>query len=844
MVIDTTNFIEKIRYEMFYRKEDTHNLKVRNPDNLSKLKQVKSVILDKNQTITDNQLTISGLLISNELYEINDNEILILRDILSQAKYEKPPPPRRHDSMQESSHEIAEEESDVVGRLNYRMAINRSLVFTDESNRNLITDFGKPDMMIPDFDLVNEAEKGLFTRERGLKLSEPPFQFRTSESNKKVKQIFSDAKISPIQTTANRMNSMKASVFVDPYSLSMDNDNSRRAINSRPKQFKQLCAENSYEINEILSTLILCHFTRTKVDMKNNTYIFESTHPEIPSILEFCDKFGYTFKGSYKAADRKIPVYETNICSQTEYHPIIAFNEMTKNRTRFSLIVGKGFEKDKNFEVEPNQRTTLYVHGDDAESMIRILNLSSKDKEILRNKIEKLRETGHMTLIYAKKELTSKETKQYIKRKKIIKTSLTIKDDELESLYNTIEEKLELICVVCLREKMRPYVVPTIKTFHEAQIKIYYVSADNECSTLASAFQAGIINKEVEIYKIQVNNQSSALISIKWILEKIRKQISTAKNSGDDTSPSKLSESVFKLDFSGGKKVLFDEGAKKRGVFGAKSDNTLDGVKGICILIDGESFEIIYNNKYLRNHFLFLMLFCSNVCFNFAANDKKRLAKLIKRLDSSSNNYLLGIGDGYDDVQMLQKCDLSIEMKSPEGETIAFEGDFIVDDFKKISDLVFRRGNELFIKNEDMMLYLFYVFWTLLINLFYFSWFSNFTGTVLINPVNFDVLTVIMSVHIILVYFLFEGKIIPLLTGFFPLLYKNDMRKKKLEFKRTYLKTFIPALFDATIVFFFCYFSPAYFDGNEQSLAQRNILLNICYYFVFCIKVINNLLIK
>ena len=74
MVIDTTNFIEKIRYEMFYRKEDTHNLKVRNPDNLSKLKQVKSVILDKNQTITDNQLTISGLLISNELYEINDNE--------------------------------------------------------------------------------------------------------------------------------------------------------------------------------------------------------------------------------------------------------------------------------------------------------------------------------------------------------------------------------------------------------------------------------------------------------------------------------------------------------------------------------------------------------------------------------------------------------------------------------------------------------------------------------------------------------------------------------------------------------------------------------------------------
>ena len=825
MVIDFTNFIEKVKDELFYRKEDTFNLKIRNPDNLSKLKHIKSVILDKNQTITDNQLTISGLVIENELYEINDNEILLIRDILSQAKNEKPP--RHHESVRE----IPEEDNDVISKLHYNMTVNRSSMVTDESNRGLLTELTKPDLTrIPDFNMIDDVEvPPNIIREKETSFTEPPLIDRNRE-NKFVKHNLSEIKIGSNNNPA-RINSLQASVFVDPY---IENEKSHPSNIFRPKLFKQLCEEKFYDINDILYTLILCHFTRTKVDLKNNSFTHESIHPEIASILEFCDKFGYSFKGSYKIADQKIPIYETNTCSQSEYHPIIGFNEMTKNRTRFSLIVGRPLEK--SFEIVPNQATTLYVHGDDADQMIGILNLSSKDKENLRNKIEKLRETGQRTLIYAKKELTAEETKKYIKRKKIIKTSLTIKEDELEGLYNSIEEKLDLICVVCLKEKLRPHVMSTIKTFNDAHLKLYFVSADNECSTLASAFQAGIINKEVEIYKIQVNTQNAALLSVKWILEKIRNHLSTFKRSGmEDQSPSKMSESL-KNDLSG-KRVLFDEGSNKRGVFGIKTENSFDEVKGLCILIDGESFEIIYKNKYLRNHFLFLMLFCSNVCFNFTALDKKRLAKLIKRLDSSDTNYVLGIGDGYDDLQMLQECDLSIELKTPDGETVAFKGDFIVDDFKKISDLIFRRGNELFMKNEDIMLYMFCVFWTLLINLFYLSWFTDFTGVRLINSINFDVLTVIMSVQIILVYFLFEGKTIPFLTGFLPLLYKNDGRNKVIEFKRLYLKTFIPALLDSTIVFFFCYCSPGYLDGNIDSYEQRNMIMNISYFFVFSIKV-------
>ena len=853
-----TNLIEKFKFELFYKKEDQINLKIKNPDYLTKLKQIKSIILDKNQTITDNQLTISGLLIFNEFYEINDSEIPLLRDILSQAKNSQGYSFR--DKKVESLKEIPFEDNDIDSKLLINPPLNPQTHQTNDTQSilNTIHEHTKSNnQTIPNFSLISETDENnpLKPVIRG---EDFPTKNRTQskattindeKTNKMFNgRLYSDLSIKPNKPFIN-LNSIKMSVFVDPSHYDSEGDETKKKGKDsnnylrnystiyKPKSLKEMCQENFYEINELLKSLILCHFTKTKMEIKTSTFIHESIHQEIGSILEFCEKFGYSFKGSFKVTESKIHVYELNTGSQPEYYPIIGFNEFTKNRTRFSLLVGKPLAKNNEFDV--SQGATLYVHGDDAEQMISILNLNSKDKEQLREKVEKLRETGNMTIVYAKREMSLEETKHYIKRKKIIKTSLTIKEEELESLYNSIEEKLDLICVLCTKEKLRPHVNQTITAFHEAQIKIYFVSADNESSTLASAFQSGIISNEVGVYKIQINNQNSALISLKWILQKLHKElILTKKISQDEGGSPRISESVFRDSFQ--KRVGFDEvSTKKGGAYGSKisENNTDDQSHSICVLIDGESFRIIYKNKYLRDHFLFLMMFCNNVCYDFSSVDKKRLAKLIRRLDNSTNNFVLGIGDGYDDVLMMQKCDISIELKNPENEIVSFMGDFIVDDFKKIADLILFRANELFIKNEEIMLYLFYVILALLFNIFFFSWFSGFTGSEMITAENFDVLTVIMSIQIIIVYFLFESKKTPFLTHIFPLLYKNDMRIKKIEFKRFWMKTVMPALIDSTLIFFFCYFSYGFFSGVINGLTQMNIIINISYYLLFCIRV-------
>lgn len=82
--------------------------------------------------------------------------------------------------------------------------------------------------------------------------------------------------------------------------------------------------------------------------------------------------------------------------------------------------------------------------------MIGILNLQNKEKML--DKLEGFTEKGETCIFYAKKWISEAETVAFLKRSKTIKTSLTINEDELEDLYNKLEDNAEFVCIVALKE--------------------------------------------------------------------------------------------------------------------------------------------------------------------------------------------------------------------------------------------------------------------------------------------------------------------------------------------------------------------------------------------------------
>jgi hypothetical protein len=68
--IEFATLFEKLRIELLFKKR----IRVRNPDVLPNLKQIGSVILDKNQTIMKNSKLISSIVTASKIYQIKSPE--------------------------------------------------------------------------------------------------------------------------------------------------------------------------------------------------------------------------------------------------------------------------------------------------------------------------------------------------------------------------------------------------------------------------------------------------------------------------------------------------------------------------------------------------------------------------------------------------------------------------------------------------------------------------------------------------------------------------------------------------------------------------------------------------
>ena len=81
-----------------------------------------------------------------------------------------------------------------------------------------------------------------------------------------------------------------------------------------------------------------------------------------------------------------------------------------------------------------------------------------------------------------------------------------------------------------------------------------------------------------------------------------------------------------------------------------------------CVITNGVTLDLILNDEYLRANFAFMLTYCSNlVAYQVSPLQKAALVCLMK-LNLVDFPRILAIGDGYNDVMMMQAADVSIEL--------------------------------------------------------------------------------------------------------------------------------------------------------------------------------------
>ena len=88
------------------------------------------------------------------------------------------------------------------------------------------------------------------------------------------------------------------------------------------------------------------------------------------------------------------------------------------------------------------------------------------------------------------------------------------------------------------------------------------------------------------------------------------------------------------------------------------------------------------------------------------------------------------IGDGANDVSMIQEAHVGVGLYGKEGRNAALSADFALAKFKFIKRLLLVHGYLFYTRTSFVVQYLFYLNFTFAMNLYYFWFFSAFSVSV------------------------------------------------------------------------------------------------------------------
>ncbi|GMH07261.1 hypothetical protein Nepgr_009101 [Nepenthes gracilis] len=158
---------------------------------------------------------------------------------------------------------------------------------------------------------------------------------------------------------------------------------------------------------------------------------------------------------------------------------------------------------------------------------------------------------------------------------------------------------------------------------------------------------------------------------------------------------------------------------------------TIAEPKDVAFVIDGWALEIVL--KHYRRAFTELaMLSKTAICCRVTPSQKAQVVELLKLCEYRT----LAIGDGGNDVRMIQQADIGVGISGREGLQAARAADYSIGKFRFLTRLILVHGRYSYIRTVFLSQYSFYKSLIICFIQIFFSLVSGVSGTSLFNSVS------------------------------------------------------------------------------------------------------------
>ncbi|KAJ4975890.1 hypothetical protein NE237_000996 [Protea cynaroides] len=151
----------------------------------------------------------------------------------------------------------------------------------------------------------------------------------------------------------------------------------------------------------------------------------------------------------------------------------------------------------------------------------------------------------------------------------------------------------------------------------------------------------------------------------------------------------------------------------------------------VAFVVDGWALEIVL--KHHREAFTELAILSRTaICCRVTPSQKAQLVKLLKSCDYRT----LAIGDGGNDVRMIQQADIGVGISGREGLQAARAADYSIGKFRFLKRLILVHGRYSYNRTAFLSQYSFYKSLVICFIQIFFSFISGVSGTSLFNSVS------------------------------------------------------------------------------------------------------------
>ncbi|KAG5099545.1 hypothetical protein JHK82_044597 [Glycine max] len=513
-------------------------------------------------------------------------------------------------------------------------------------------------------------------------------------------------------------------------------------------------------IQKFFRLLVVCHTAIPEVDEETGNVSYEAESPDEAAFVIAARELGFEF---YKRGQTSLLTYELDPVSRKKVerkYKLLNCLEFNSSRKRMSVIV-----EDEEGKI------LLLCKGADSIMFERLAKNGREFEEKTMEHVHEYADAGLRTLILAYRELDAEEYKEFDNKFSMAKNLVSADQDILiEEVSEKIEKNLILLGATAVEDKLQDGVPECIDKLARAGIKIWVLTGDKMETAINIGFACSLLRQGMKQIIIHLDSP----------------EIQALEKDGDKMAIAKASRQSVLLQIS--------DGAAQLTAYRGSSH------QAFALIIDGKSLAYALEDN-MKNMFLELAIRCASViCCRSSPKQKAMVTRLVK---SGARKTTLAIGDGANDVGMLQEADIGVGISGVEGMQAVMSSDIAIAQFRYLERLLLVHGHWCYRRISSMICYFFYKNITFGFTLFLYEVYASFSGQAAYNDWFLSLYNVFFSSLPVIALGVFDQDVSARYCLKFPLLYQEGVQNVLFSWRRI-LSWMLNGFISALIIFFFC----------------------------------------